>query len=173
MARGRFKPGQSGNPSGKPKGLRHRATRAAEVLLEGEAEALTRKAVELALGLTFTEQQSHKLRDADGCERVELIDVERVLPPDTTALRLCLERIIPPRRGRPISFRLPKVNNAGDLRTAALAILEAVAGGEVSPEEAASVAPVLEAARKAVEIEDLARRIEALEDAIGAREERR
>jgi len=69
--RGQFKPGQSGNPRGKPKGARHKATLAALELLDGEAEALTRKAVDLAL---------------EG---------------DTTALRLCLERIAPPARMRP------------------------------------------------------------------------
>ena len=48
--RGRpFQRGQSGNPNGKPKGVRNRATLAAEALLDGEAEALTRKVVEMAL----------------------------------------------------------------------------------------------------------------------------
>src|SRR5262245_41119418 len=48
--RGRpFVKGQSGCPAGKPRGARHRTTLAAEALLDGEAEALTRKAVELAL----------------------------------------------------------------------------------------------------------------------------
>jgi Family of unknown function (DUF5681) len=59
-----FKPGQSGNPAGKPKGARNRSTIAAETLLEGEAKALTRKAIELGLA------------------------------GDTTALRLCLEGIV-------------------------------------------------------------------------------
>src|SRR6476659_8342128 len=43
-----FQKGESGNPQGKPKGTRHRVTIAAEILLEGEAEAITRKAIELA-----------------------------------------------------------------------------------------------------------------------------
>src|SRR4029077_7685570 len=43
-------PGQSGNPSGRPKGSRNRTTLAAEALLDGEAEQLTRKAIELAKG---------------------------------------------------------------------------------------------------------------------------
>ena len=48
--RGRpFPKGQSGNPAGRPRGSSNRAMRAAELLLDGEAAALTRKAVELAL----------------------------------------------------------------------------------------------------------------------------
>lgn len=61
----RFKPGQSGNPAGKPKGARNKATKAMMILLEGETEALTRKAIEKAL---------------EG---------------DTAALRICLDRIAP------------------------------------------------------------------------------
>ncbi len=71
---GRFKPGQYGNPAGKPKGTRHRTTMAIEALLDGEAEALSRKAIEMALA-------------GDG-----------------VALRLCLERLLPARRDRPVSF---------------------------------------------------------------------
>ena len=49
--RGRpFQRGQSGNPHGRPVGSRHRTTLALDALLEGEAERLTRKAVEIALG---------------------------------------------------------------------------------------------------------------------------
>src|SRR6202035_5943222 len=46
---GRFRKGESGNPNGRPPGARNKATETAELLLDGEAAALTRKAVELAL----------------------------------------------------------------------------------------------------------------------------
>ncbi len=133
--RGQFKPGQSGNPKGKPVGARNKATLAAEALLDGEAEALSRKAVEMALN------------------------------GDTTALRLCLERILPPRKGRPITFTLPQMTNTGDLRAAGLAILKAVSEGDISPDEAVAVASLIKAAREAIETDELARRLDALEQA--------
>ena len=50
-ARGRpFEKGRSGNPGGRRQGSRNKATLAAAALLAGESEALTRKAVEMALG---------------------------------------------------------------------------------------------------------------------------
>ena len=73
------RPGESGNPNGRPPGSRNKTTLAVESLLDGEAENLTRKAIELA---------------KDG---------------DLTALRLCLERIAPPRKDRPVTFSLPKL----------------------------------------------------------------
>ena len=65
--RGRpFAKGASGNPLGRPAGSRHKTTLAMEALLDGEAEKLTRKAIDLALA------------------------------GDMVALRLCLDRTIPP-----------------------------------------------------------------------------
>lgn len=130
---GQFKPGQSGNPKGKPKGTRHKATLAALELLDGEAEALSRKAVELAL---------------EG---------------DTTALRLCLERIAPPRKDAPVSFELPEMQTANDALAAINAIVQAVANGELTPGEASGLAGLVEAFRKTAEFEDLERRIARLE----------
>ena len=131
--RGQFKPGQSGNPKGKPKGARHKATLAALELLDGEAESLTRKAVELAL---------------EG---------------DTTALRLCLERIAPPRKDAPVSFALPEMKTVADALTAINHIVQAVAKGELTPGEATSLAGLIEAFRKVVETNDLEQRITRLE----------
>ena len=124
MQRGRpFQPGQSGNPAGRPKGARNRATVAAEALLAGEAEALTRKAVELALA------------------------------GDVTALRLCLERVVPPRKDRAVAFDLPAVVKADDAAQALGAVLAAVADSTITPSEAVALAGLIEAQRRAIGLE--------------------
>lgn len=126
---GRFAPGNSG----KPLGARHKATQAALALLDGEAEALTRRAVELAL---------------EG---------------DTVALRLCLERIAPPRKDAPVSFALPSMTSAADAAKAAGAVLEAVASGDLTPTEGAHIMALLETYRRTLETSELETRISALE----------
>jgi hypothetical protein len=107
--RGRGRPFEKGN-AGRPKGARHRATLAAEALLDGESEALTRKAVELALA------------------------------GDTVALKICLDRILPPRRERTVSLNLPDSRTPGDAAAVSAAILEAVTGGEITLGEATELA---------------------------------
>jgi len=132
--KGRFKPGQSGNPAGKPRGTLHKATQAALALLEGEGEALTRKAVEMALA------------------------------GDTTALRLCLERLIPPRKERHVSVDLPSVSTVADLGLVTSALLEAAGQGVITPGEAQALGGLVEAHRKALELGEIERRIAALEN---------
>ena len=126
----------SGNP-GKPKGARHKATRAALALLDGEAEALTRQAVTQAL---------------EG---------------DTTALRLCLERIAPPRRDAPVTFDLPRMETARDAAKAAGAVLEAVALGDLTPTEGAHIMALVETYRRTLETTELEARVAALEGGKG------
>jgi Family of unknown function (DUF5681) len=135
---GRFSRGRSGNPRGKPKGARHRTTLAAEALLDGEAEALTRKAIALALA------------------------------GDTTALRLCLDRILPPRRERPVSFMLPRLEGAGDAAGAMAAITAAVATAEITPSEAAELSKLVEAFVRALEASEFDQRLRVIEGRTGA-----
>ena len=130
-----FKPGQSGNPDGRPKGARNRATVAAEQLLDGEADTLTRKAIELA-------------KEAD-----------------TTALRLCIERILPARKDRPVSFDMPRIETVADSVKAAAAIATAVADGDLTPMEAAELSKVVDGYTRAVETADLNARLVRLEQA--------
>lgn len=128
-ADGTFGPG---NP-GRPRGARHKATLAAMALLDGEAEALTRQAVTMALG------------------------------GDTTALRLCLERIAPPRKDSPVQFDLPPMQSAADAAKAAGAVLDAVAAGELTPTEGAHLMGLVEGYRRALETSELEARVTALE----------
>ena len=130
---GRFKPGRSGNPSGKLPGTKHRATQMAEKLMDGAAESVVQSVIAAA---------------AQG---------------DMVAARLVLERIAPVRKGRPVSLPLPAVNTAADVLAALSATVAAMAGGEITPDEAATVSGVLEVKRRAIEMVDLEQRIIALE----------
>ncbi len=113
--RGRpFAKGQSGNPAGKPKGARNRSTLAAEALLDGEAEKLTRKAIEMALA------------------------------GDVVALKLCMERIIPPRKDRLVQFDMPSLEGAPGPEGAIPALLQAVSEGRITPNEAGTILGLIE-----------------------------
>jgi hypothetical protein len=91
--------------------------------LEGEAEALTRKAIELALA------------------------------GDTTALRLCLERVVPPRKDRPISLELPVINSADGANQAMRVVLAAVSEGRITPSEATILSALIEVSRSSLPLE--------------------
>jgi hypothetical protein len=135
--RGRpFQKGCSGNPQGRPPGARNAATVIAEQLLDGEAATITRKAIELA-------KQG-----------------------DLPALRLCLERIVPPRRDRPVNFALPSMSSADDASKALAAIMAAVASGDLTPTEAAELARVIDGYTKTLETADFERRIQVLEERV-------
>jgi Family of unknown function (DUF5681) len=135
---GRFQKGKSGNPSGRPRGSRNAATLACEALLDGQAELLTQKAIDMALA------------------------------GDVVALRLCMERIYPPRKDRPVSFPMPPINTARDAADIMAAVADAVAAGRVTPGEAAEYAKVIDAyvkAYHAAELDDRVTRAEQLSDA--------
>ena len=89
--------------------------------------------------------------------------VDLALEGDTTALLLCLERIAPPRKDAPVSFSLPEMESAGDALTAINHIVQAVANGEITPNEATSMAGLVETFRRTAETQDLERRIVELE----------
>lgn len=127
--KGQFAPG---NPGRRP-GSRNKATLTVEQLLDGEAEAITRKAIELAKA------------------------------GDTTALRLVLDRIVAPRKDRPVRFALPPMKTVDDAASAMAAVAAAVATGDLTPTEAAALADVVETFRRTLETTDLARRVAELE----------
>ena len=132
--RGRpFEAGHSGNPNGRPKGARNKATVMAEQLLDGELDALVRKLIEKAKA------------------------------GDVAALRLCLDRLLPPRRDRLVTFALPKIESAKDACAAAAAIMAACANGELSPREAVELMGLVEAQVRMFETTEFEARLAALE----------
>jgi hypothetical protein len=128
----RGRPFRKGNP-GKPRGARNKATVAAESLLDGEAEALTRAAI------------------------------DRALEGDSVAMRLCLERILPVRKDRPIRVELPHIDSLADASVAAGSITVMVADGQLTPTEGQSLAGIVEVQRRALESDELERRVARLE----------
>ncbi len=89
--------------------------------------------------------------------------IDKALEGDTTALRLCLERIAPARKDAPIQFELPVMSNASEAAVAAQAVLKAVSVGEVTPLEGATVMGLLEQYRRTLEASEFEKRLEALE----------
>lgn len=82
---------------------------------------------------------------------------------DLSALRLCLERIIPPRKDRPVTFSLPPIGSPKDATTALSALLAAVASGNLTPVEASEIGKLVDGYVKAVEANELGERLAALE----------
>jgi hypothetical protein len=132
QVRGRpFVKGRSGNPGGRRFGSRNKATMAALELLTDEAEALTRKAVEVALA------------------------------GDPTAMRLCLERILP--RDRAVKFALPPIKSAADIARAMEAVTAALADGQITPAEGQAIAKVITTFVQAIEASEFDRRLQLIE----------
>jgi hypothetical protein len=130
---GRWKRGQSPNPAGRPAGVRNHATVLAEQLLEGEAEGVCRSVVAHALA------------------------------GDMTAAKLVLDRILPPRKDRPVRIELPEIKTASDAAGATAGVLKRVAAGEVTPEEGARVVGLIDAFVGQIAAADFERRLAALE----------
>ena len=131
----RGKPFQPGNKigHGRPKGSKNRATLEREALLDEFGPAITKKCVSEAL------------------------------KGNNSALRLCMERIVPPARYQNPAFRLPPIRSAADLVVASASVLKAMGAGELSPQEGESFMRVIESYQKLYESHELAMRVQALE----------
>src|SRR5229473_1583339 len=119
--RGRFVPGQSGNPAGKVPGTRNRAT-----LL-------------------------HAALDSEDGPAMARVIIDKAVAGDVVTARFCLDRLEPRPRSRAIAIDLPEGTRAGDLVAAYDATVEAMMGGEITPDEAVQVTRVLDGRRRAIE----------------------
>lgn len=134
QAGGHFRRGQSGNPRGRPRGVRNRITVMMEELLAGEAEGIARVVIAAAL-------------------RGDLV-----------AARLVLDRVAPLPRDRTIRLTLPDVSGPADLPVALAALLQAVVTGVITPIEAEIITRLFTAYRSAMEVAHFDERLRKLEE---------
>lgn len=133
--RGRpFQKGKSGNPAGKPKGCKNKLTLLAQNLMSDQSERLIKKTINLAL---------------EG---------------DRTALKLCMERILPPVKDLPIALSIPDLNQEGVSKKLMEIILSQVANSELSPNQGQAVSSIVESYQRAIEVNNIEERVLALEE---------
>ncbi len=134
-----WKKGQSGNPRGRPKGSRNKATLLAIAAMEGELADVVRVVIDAA---------------KNG---------------DLGAARLVVDKLIPATRERPLSIQLPAVVNVEDCAGAQAKVLAAVAAGDLLPSEGEALAGLIEQQRRSMETSDLAERLAAIEEQLKER----
>jgi len=135
--RGRpFVKGQSGNPAGKLPGTRNKATLLAESLLDDEAGPVMRSTIEAA-----------KTGNA-------------------LAQKVCVERIVPPRRERFVEFDMPPISTPADLAPAMGAVMAALAAGEITPGEAERITATALRWVHAIEVGDLAVQLQEMQGSL-------
>jgi len=134
-----FLPGQSGNPAGRPRGSRNKKTIALEALLDAESEAVIQKVIGLA-----------KMGD-------------------DLAIRLCVERMLAPRRERPVPLKLPRIETDADARQAAAEVMEALGEGEVTPTEAEHLLRAIAGVAVIMQSTEVAARLQQIEERLAER----
>ena len=90
--------------------------------------------------------------------------VELAFAGDPMAMRLCIERILPPCRERSVKFALPPIESAADIAPAMKAVTAALAQGVITPGEAGRIAAVVETFVRAIETSDFERRLKIVEE---------
>jgi hypothetical protein len=128
-----FKKGQSGNPSGRPRGSRNKASLRMQELLEEHEEQLVKKAIELAMDRNIA------------------------------ALRLCFDRIAAARRTEPLFPEMPPLADAAGAVGAMASLASAAIAGDVTADEAVKLAKVISVYTTTLDVRDFQQRLAQLE----------
>jgi hypothetical protein len=131
---GRWAKGTSGNRSGRPAGSRNKSTVVLEQMLEGERERIMRKLIDLALDS------------------------------DVTAIRLCMDRLLPPRKDRPVQLDLPPIQTMEQVSIAMGRVFQAIAEGQITPGEGETLVKLLAVQKEVIATAELEPRMEKLEE---------
>ena len=110
----RFQSGQSGNPAGRPLGSRNKATLALEAAFEERAEEIVNDVV------------------------------ERAKNGQAAAMRLCMDRLLAPKRHRPVAIDLPVIETPADARKALAVVTAELAQGNLTIPEATGLIALID-----------------------------
>jgi len=127
---------------GRPPGSKNRVTQILEQLAEGQAEQIFQKVLKQALA------------------------------GDVSCQRLLLDRIWPPRKGQPINVSMPPINSSQDALAAIASICTALGEGRLTPDEITALSSVIGRSIQVIELQDIERRVTALEEAGDKRNEK-
>ena len=122
--RGRpFSKGESGNPSGRPKGARNRTTLLAEALIDDEGEHIVRKIIEGAKA------------------------------GDRAALLFCGSRLIPAQRERAVQLDVAGLRTPADAKLLYDSIVKAIRDGEMTPAQGCQMKSIINGFIEAYHVE--------------------
>ncbi len=126
-----FKKGQSGNPTGRKKGIGDKRSALRAMLVPHQADIIATVVTMAKAG-------------------------------DATAMRLVMERLLPPIRATDEPLAVP-LNTSGNKAEVAHAIFDGAARGEISLDTARGLLDALQSVVGIVELEDIRQRLEVLE----------
>lgn len=119
---------------GRVKGSRNKVTQIAEQMINGETGEIIREGI------------------------------ERAKAGDPICIKLCWDRIYPAPKGRTIHLKMPQLKTVTDISNAMMTVVHEMAKGNITPDEAAQAAGVVELRRRALETMELEERIRKLEE---------
>ena len=117
-----FEKGQSGNPEGRPPGIRDKRTAMRDLLLPHAPELVAKV-------------------------------VEMVKEGNAAALRICLDRLIPPAKAKDDPMSLPTLTDS--LADNSRAVIKALGEGELTPDEAATVLQALSSQARIIDADEI------------------
>lgn len=129
----RFQKGQSGNPKGKIKGTKNKATRFIDSLMQSELNNISQKLIELAVAGNLQ------------------------------AIKLVLDRVMPAKTSRSIEIEIPKIENTTDALQAISTVIHAVGQGELTPNEGEAITKIIQSFTQTLQSYEFDQRLSTLE----------